>query len=208
MTEAQIKGQEERKALEDALRKASMRAFLTVLARNGNVSAAAREAGIAAITVRRWRKESEARPEDDAYRVDWPAGDEPLPFFEHFQGAIDVVCDEIEGAMIQRAIEGVEEPIYFQGKKVGSQRRPSDINGMFILKRWRHDYRDNHVEVTHKGRLEITDDSRNALADKMLAQLERRAAAGLLPAPDATTALPVIDVEAVPVPVASEEDKE
>ncbi len=48
--------------------------------------------------------------------------------------AIDAAMDELEDALLMRAKHGVERPVYFGGKQVGTVRNYSDALGMFLLK--------------------------------------------------------------------------
>lgn len=94
--------------------------FLALLADSGNVSRAARGAGISTSALYRYRTGN--------------AG-----FAKLWDDAIDVAMDELENALLERARDGVERPVYFAGKKVGAVRTYSDALGMFLLKAKRPD---------------------------------------------------------------------
>jgi hypothetical protein len=89
--------------------------FLLALAMTGNRSRAAQAVDISLIRVWEWMRE------------------DPV-FVEAFKRAWEVASDLMEDEMIRRGVEGVLEPVYQQGKLVGSIRRHSDILLMFALK--------------------------------------------------------------------------
>jgi hypothetical protein len=89
--------------------------FIKVLSATANVSRAAREAGMASSTVYRQRATIAT------FRADWDA-------------AIDAALDELESALLERAVKGVEKPLVYGGKKIGTVRTYSDGLGMFLLK--------------------------------------------------------------------------
>lgn len=89
--------------------------FLALLADSGNVSGAARGAGISTSSLY-------------AHRAANPG------FAALWDEAINVAMDELENALIERARDGVERPVYFAGKQVGAVRTYSDALGMFLLK--------------------------------------------------------------------------
>lgn len=89
--------------------------FLEHLRRTANVARAARESGLSSSTAYQQR----AR----------------LPqFAAAWDAAINEAMDELEDALIERAKQGVEKPVYFRGEQVGSVRSYSDALGMFLLK--------------------------------------------------------------------------
>lgn len=99
---------------------ARRRKFLCKLSSTANVARAAREAGISASALY-------------AYRARTPA------FAQAWDAAINAAMDELEEALIDRAKHGVERPVYFGGKQVGTVRNYSDALGMFLLKAKRPD---------------------------------------------------------------------
>ena len=95
-----------------AVRKAC---FLEVLRQTGNVSRAAREAGLPSSTV------YSHRAKQPKFARDWDS-------------AMNEALDELEAEMIDRATRGVEKPVYYRGEIVGNVRSYSDALGMFLLK--------------------------------------------------------------------------
>lgn len=89
--------------------------FLEVLRRTGNVSEAAREAGLASSTA------YAARARHTGFARDWDA-------------AIAAAMDELESVLMRRAMSGVEKPVFFRGEQIGSVRTYSDSLAMFLLR--------------------------------------------------------------------------
>lgn len=118
-----------------AIQHRKKRAFLAAYARLGNVTQAATAAGIDRSTHYAWLREE--GPEGDAYRA-------------AFAQAEEEAADWLEAEARRRAVEGVEEPVYQGGKKVGTVRRYSDTLLIFLLKGARPDkYADRHkAELT------------------------------------------------------------
>ncbi|MEM8799892.1 MAG: LysR family transcriptional regulator, partial [Pseudomonadota bacterium] len=90
-------------------------AFLRALATSGNVTRAAREAGVS-----RSRAYTERRRNARFARL-W--GD-----------AVSKALDRLEDEMMSRAIEGVDKPMFYAGKPCGVVTSYSDSLGMFLLK--------------------------------------------------------------------------
>lgn len=89
--------------------------FLETLRATGNVSEAAKAAGISRSRVYQVRGESQS-------------------FAGAWDDAVSAVEDRIESEAVRRAVEGVEEPYYYQGKECGTVRKYSDALLMFLLK--------------------------------------------------------------------------
>lgn len=107
--------------------------FLTALAECGNVSRACKKAGIARQTAYRTRKEE---PE----------------FAALWDEAISVAVGLLEDEAWRRAREGVLEPEFYKGEKVGTVRKFSDTLLIFLLKAHRPAlYREN-IDVTSGGK--------------------------------------------------------
>jgi hypothetical protein len=90
-------------------------AFIRALKRSANVSRAAVAAKIATSTAYRWRAKNEA------FRVAW-------------DDAIDAALDDLETALLERAVNGVEKPIMYGGKQITTVRTYSDGLAMFLLR--------------------------------------------------------------------------
>lgn len=95
-----------------AVRKAC---FLAVLRSTANISRAAREAGLSSSTV------YEHRARYPVFAAAWDA-------------AMAEALDELESALIDRARDGVEKPVFYRGEQVGAVRNYSDALGMFLLR--------------------------------------------------------------------------
>lgn len=110
---APVKRVRAKKALPSiAVRKAC---FLEVLRQTGIVSRAAREAGVPSSTLYAHRARYKR------FAADWDA-------------AMAQALDELEAVLLERARDGVEKPVLFQGKVVSTVRSYSDALAMFLLK--------------------------------------------------------------------------
>ena len=70
-------------------------------------------------------------------------------FAEAWDEALRIACDLMEGEARRRAVEGVLEPVFYQGAKCGTIRKYDSQLLMFLLKAHDPKYRDNsRVEVT------------------------------------------------------------
>ena len=81
----------------------------------GNVSEAARIAGVNRTTPDEWRAEDR-------------------DFEEAWESALEEAADELEKEARRRAVEGVDEPVYYQGEVVGSIKKFSDVLLIFLIK--------------------------------------------------------------------------
>lgn len=111
-----------------------MRAFLAAYAECGNITKAAESTGIARQT-----------------HYDWLRDDPEYPTL--FKEADEQAGDRLEQEARRRAVEGVSEPVFYQGKQCGTIQRYSDTLLMFLLKGVRPDkYRENiKQEVSGPG---------------------------------------------------------
>ena len=101
-------------------------AFFAALALTGNVSAACDAADITRATAYKRRKGS--------------AG-----FRERWEEAREEAADLLEAEAVRRAVEGVERPVFYQGKQCGVIPEYSDTLLIFLLKAARPEkYRDNY----------------------------------------------------------------
>ena len=111
--------------------------FIKTLAECANVAEASRVAGISRRTAYAWRNKDS--PEGEAFRQRW---DE----------ALETAVELLELELRRRAFKGNEEPVFFQGQKVATVKKYSDVLGMFLLKAHRPDvYRDNYHRLEHTG---------------------------------------------------------
>jgi hypothetical protein len=170
------------------IRHARKRAFLAAFAECRSVTEAAHAAGI-----------------DRTSHYVWLANDER--YAEAFAIADDIAIETVEREARRRAIEGVLEAVYFQGKVVGYQHRYSDNLLMFLLKGARPDtYRDNST-IRHTGADggAIKVEAEYELSRRIMDRPDLLAAAELLAAELYQTA-PAGELDAgVPIPVESEE---
>lgn len=93
------------------------RAYVAQLAQTGHLGDAAQAAGVDLKTGWNWRND----PDDPG-------------FLEAVELARALACDRIEAEITRRALEGVEEPVYQQGRMVGTVRRFSDVLLIFMAK--------------------------------------------------------------------------
>lgn len=89
--------------------------FLKILKQTGNVSAAARGAGLTRARV------YQKREADPNFRRDWEA-------------ALEEALDDLEGELRSRALVGTDKPVYYAGKEIGRVKTYNDNLAMFLLK--------------------------------------------------------------------------
>ena len=89
--------------------------FLATLAEGLSVSGAARAAGADRRALRRLREMDE-------------------DFAQAWDDAVDAGVDALEDAVLRRAKDGVERPVFYQGVQVGVQRSYSDSLAVLLLK--------------------------------------------------------------------------
>ena len=89
--------------------------FLDVLRSTANVSRAARAAGLPTSSLYRQRAQSQA------FAADWDA-------------AISEASDTVEEELTRRARDGVEKPVFYGGKQIGTMRIHSNDLLMFLAK--------------------------------------------------------------------------
>jgi hypothetical protein len=117
------------------------KAFLTVLAQTGNITACCAAAKVSRQAAYKARI---AHPE----------------FKEAWDDAIEKATDALESEARRRALDGVEKPVFGSGGRgkgtvqVGAIREYSDVLLIFLLKAHRpHKFRDN-VKVEHVGNVD------------------------------------------------------
>lgn len=135
-------------------------AFLAAYAQTGNITAAAKAAGIA--------RQS---------HYDWLAADPE--YAKRFADAHEEAIERLEAEARRRASVGVEEPVYYKGKQIGAVRRYSDTLLIFLLKAARPSVYRDRVDVTHddaarKAVAEASDEELLEAADKLRATVEAR----------------------------------
>src|SRR5262249_44545576 len=155
---------------------------LAAFAAIGNIGAAAAAAGIDRSTHYRWKRE------DSEYA-------------EAFERAVEEAAGVFEDVAVQRATEGLEEPLIYQGELVYKRdpltneivpapvtsepvplmiRRRSDTVLLAVLKAWAPTkYRENHhvdATITHTGAA--------ALSDAELERIARGGGGGAAPSAD------------------------
>ena len=111
-----------------------MKAFLAAFAEVGNITQAAEIAGCNRCMHYDWYEKSE-------------------PYRQAFDEAEEKAADRLEQEARRRAVEGVSEPVFYQGEKVGTVQKYSDTLLIFLLKGVRPEkYREryNH-EITGKN---------------------------------------------------------
>lgn len=87
------------------------RAFLHALGAGRTIREAADHAGVAWSTLYSWRDKSAA------FDAAWTRA------AERAQGAL---ADRLRAALIERAVEGVDEPVFHAGERIGTRKRYSD----------------------------------------------------------------------------------
>lgn len=95
--------------------KATKVRFLDTLARTGNLPVAIDAAGVSRHRLNVLRK-------DDA------------EFAELWDDAIEAGLERLEGEAMRRALEGIEQSVYYHGKQIDTARRYSDRLLIFLLK--------------------------------------------------------------------------
>lgn len=112
-------------------------AFLVaVVESGGNVTEACRSSGLTRSAIYVWRKDDEA-------------------FAAAFDEALEHGTDAMEDEVTRRAFQGVEESVFYQGKKCGAVTRYSDTLAIFMLKARRPDKFKDRVASEFTGTLTI-----------------------------------------------------
>jgi hypothetical protein len=75
---------------------------------------------------------------------------EPGDYADRFREAEQEAADVLEAEAVRRAVQGVDEAVYFQGEQVGTRRRYSDLLLIFLLKGMRPDKFRERQEVVHR----------------------------------------------------------
>ena len=93
------------------------RAFIDALADTGSVAAACRTVGMSTVGAYQLRRQ----PGAEGFRAAWTA-------------ALDLGVQRIEDVAMDRALNGVEEPLYSYGELIGTRTRYNDRLLMFMLR--------------------------------------------------------------------------
>jgi len=122
--------------------------FLERLARTGSIPLAIDEAGVSRHRLYALRRED-------------------AEFAELWDEAVEAGIEALEGEAMRRAIEGVEEPVHYHGKRIDVITRYSDRLLMFLLRAHRPEKYREHVAVEASSDLrdllrEIEQDSQRA----------------------------------------------
>lgn len=126
--------------------------FLKEYRQTGNVSTAMKSAKIARTTFYDWIKEPE--------------------FAEEVKAAEVEATENLEAEATRRAMTGVVEPVFYQGKAVGGIRRYSDTLLIFLLKaRNPKKYRENVSISIEREMEEVLDRLKNSLPKEVYAQV-------------------------------------
>lgn len=131
--------------------------FFGMLAAGSSVAGACRAAGYARSTVYDWRKG------DAAFRDAWAHARE--------EGT-----DLLEDEAIRRASVGLEKPVYYQGRQIGTTRDPSDRLLIFLLQArrpeiYRERLRNQQADAARPENIEDLAKQFDARIDRLLAGL-------------------------------------
>ena len=91
------------------------RSFLKSLAATGNITLSCGAAGAARSVVYEWREKDEG-------------------FAQEWDSALEAAADVLEAEARRRAAKGILEPVFYQGEKVGTVRKYSDLLLIFLMK--------------------------------------------------------------------------
>lgn len=108
------------------------REFLELLASNGNVTVTCEALNLRRQTV------YEARAEDAEFAAAWDA-------------AMEQAADHLEAEARRRAVDGWDEPVFYQGEKAGLVRKFSDTLLIFLLKGARPEKFRDRQQHEHTG---------------------------------------------------------
>lgn len=117
--------------MRQTITQAKKRAALAICAQYDTITAAAQAAEVPSSTLKLWIRT------DPVFASAWAE-------------AREAAADRLEQEIIRRAADGYLEPVYYQGKQVGTVRKFSDLLAIFALKAMRPEkYRERHdVAVT------------------------------------------------------------
>lgn len=122
--------------------------FLACLAESANVSCAADCADMSRQSAYRLRQTS------PAFRQAWDQ-------------AMDTALDGLEAALLRRARDGIEKPVFFGGKECGKVRQYSDGLAMFLLKAHRPERYGEMTDVRDAAQAANADEARQIIAARL-----------------------------------------
>ena len=115
-------------------RQRTMEEFLKVFAQTGNLMLSCRAVNIGRSSIYYWIEH------------------DMEGFAEHYAEAEQEACEALEAEAYRRAVQGVEEPVHYQGQRIDTVRRYSDVLLIFLLKgRMPEKYRENMAAVAVAG---------------------------------------------------------
>lgn len=132
--------------------------FLLHLQRHGNIGRAAEAAGVSRSTV-------------VAHRADDPE------FAQQWEDALEARYDDAEEELHNRAVVGVDEPVFYKGSVAGYVNRRSDSNLQFLLKGRRRQVYGDKQDINMKGALatgELNNEQRVRLINEILGKAKAR----------------------------------
>lgn len=121
-------------ALAHKIKHIKKRAFLAAFAENGNVSLSATIAGI-----------------DRQTHYEWKRSDPD--YAEAFTDAEGQAADRLEQEARRRAVDGVDEPVFYKGDEVGTIRKYSDTLLIFLMKGADPEKYKDRVSNEHSGKI-------------------------------------------------------
>jgi hypothetical protein len=135
--------------------------FLKLLEETGNVSEAAKQARLGRTYLYKHRRL------DPRFAVKWDR-------------AMEIGADALESEARRRAVDGIEEPVFYKGAQCGTARKYSDILLIFLLKGLKPDkYADRKQVSGHDGGALQVEQQQKAIVidslphDMMLALIKR-----------------------------------
>lgn len=137
---------------QEAERAARKSAFLAALAKCGIVKDSCKAAGVGTATVYKWR-------------------DTDADFAISFDGALQDACDDLEREARRRAVRGVLEPVFHQGRKVGHIRRYSDGLLALMLRAHRPQRFATRTVLTGDADSPVVIDAAQSVRSKLLPEL-------------------------------------
>lgn len=152
------------------LTKARRKTFLRHLGRTRNVSSASQACGVSTSILYKLRQKSKA------FARDW-------------DNALESYKEVIEQAMHDRAIEGVDEPVFYRGQVVGHIKRFSDVLLLarakaYIPERYQPDGQSTQINIQIGQRAKIIGEILEQLPPRTKALPVRPGGPRTLPAPE------------------------